>query len=1374
MTHLRSPRKRQTLAFLAMVAAIWAIPSIGRSTASERVHLVSSSDSRIVFEIDLSAYSLTPSVNLPGTERLEVEEMGSLSPPGAPRVPGRIYLVGIPPAGSPTVSWSVIRSEPLGSHRLEPVPFGMVKTDEEGVRYTDEEYRIDERVYKQGSAEIGVSADNPAHIRHQRILPVRVIPVTYDPVTGETLLATRIRIDVSLRAEPSRTPSGTARPLEPANDAQIWTRVYDRLLVNPAESAKWRVRKSGRTSEMSRASRVMETLSGPMVKLMVRGTGLHRVRASTVIAKGFPSGTPVTDLHVFKRVYDSGTLSENVVDVPLRVVEDGAGAPGEFDGSDWIIFYGMSLREDQYQDDPLEKFSAWNAYWLGPTSGPQIARVAVAPGFVSADTASATFPVTAYFEEDNSLFEGPPPGEKEFYYYNRGPDFAEVTASATFATPSIDPTGSFLLKARILGGRRNGTRTLKLSIRNSKGTTNLTDAVVTDKAELLYTSQTLSASVIDDGANTFRIDKSTDRAVLEALLDWLTVEYRARFRAKGNVLEFNSASLAGDTSLTVTGLGRNDVRLFDVTDPSSPREYTLTPGHFTDTGNGLAVSFREDIASQKKYILTPLDGIHELGAADVAADNPSHMIGSSAESGVDILVVSHADFLGEMDRWVRYRRAQGYRVLMADADDVYDEFNGGVANPRAIKKFITHFFETGGASFVLLVGDASADNRHVHVESGENFVPTESYAEYVFSPPFDEDEIVTTDKWYVMLDSDFIESEPPGTDYYSDLMIGRLPVGSVTQIHEVLDKIFVYESPKADDFWRRRMIRIADNQFSGSPACFQPSEIGFKLAEESFAQTAERTIPGGFDIVRFYLTNYLQGVEPPSGCVSLFMLMQETDSRATPALIRELNDGASLVSFQAHMNEYQICHEALFSSSPVLRVADNTRLTNTERPWVAFGFGCHMNNYARSRESVYSTNAPDGDVLGELILLQNAGSVSTYASSGFEYLTPNRNLTTITGEAFFEDVPTDTMIASNKAQARWILGELLLISETFNLNRFGDFDSGDGAVGQTKRFHLLGDPVLRIDAGPPRFDVTVNGEPFVSGGNIGSSGGSDVVDVRAVIIDEVAIEKLGLEIAGEDSSGILTVTPLTDETLNAARKYEVRFRHHIEAKKYDIVLRAYQAEDTTAGTYHVAAEFLFKVDATVDLRVDGRPVVDGDLVPPEADYVFTARLPIAVEGSLIRVDVDSEMVVPVDARHPSAEDSTTWIVSFHQALDDGTHEVVLHVDRFEFVFNLIVGSRAGLFDLIPYPNPFQDDVYFVFTNDVGISKGSIDVFTVSGKKVAHLEIPPQSRAPGQNAVRWDGRTFNGDEVANGVYLFVASVEQHGEKSTQRGKLVRAK
>jgi hypothetical protein len=48
-------------------------------------------------------------------------------------------------------------------------------------------------------------------------------------------------------------------------------------------------------------------------------------------------------------------------------------------------------------------------------------------------------------------------------------------------------------------------------------------------------------------------------------------------------------------------------------------------------------------------------------------------------------------------------------ALLADVEDVFDEFNGGVFHARAIQRFARHFFENGDASALVLVGDASED-----------------------------------------------------------------------------------------------------------------------------------------------------------------------------------------------------------------------------------------------------------------------------------------------------------------------------------------------------------------------------------------------------------------------------------------------------------------------------------------------------------------------------------------------------------------------------------------------------------------------------------------------------------------------------------------
>jgi hypothetical protein len=1364
-----SPKRVLVLA----AAAVIGFSPIRAGAASGHVRVVTSAEDRVVFEIDVSGYRIAPSKRLEGSDKLTIDGFGAFAEPGRPSVPGRIFLVGVPPAGEPVASWSVVRSEGLGSHRLEPVAFPVVLKDESGEPFATEEYRIDPAVYETESTTIAVTADPVGRLRRQRVLPLRVVPVSYDPSTGETVIATLIRVEVSfgVRRAPARSGGGD-NPI-PVRDAPVWERLYDRVLVNPAQAAKWRVRDLSGLRVQPISGALSEALSGPLVKLLVRENGLHRVSAATAIGKGFPSGTPVSALKVFKRTYDPDTFSEGAVDVAFRVIEDPAGTPGVFDANDWIVFYGKRLGDDELQEDPLEKFSRSNVYWLGTSGGVQMSSVGIAPGFVSADTATAGFPVNARFEQDNFFCETTPPGEKEFYYYNNW--YLSSGYATTFTAPSIDPTGTFVLKARLLGGTRSlDNRIVKLSIVNSKGTSTLNDAAVPSKNVLLYTSQTLSGSVIDAGNNTFRIDKTADRDVLEALLDWYTIEYRARYKANGNVLEFNSASLSGDTTIAVTGLTRTDVMLFDVTDPYNTRQYTLTPAHFTPTGGGQALAFREGFASRKNYILTPLDAIGQIGSADVESDEPSALIGNPAEGGVDILVVCHADFLGEMDRWVRYRKAQGYRVLMANPEDIFDEFSGGVANPRGIKRFIRHFFETGGASFVVLVGDACEDAKGVNQNAGKNFVPTESFSEYV-GAPFD-DEVVTTDNWYVVLDRDFINngSSLPA-DYFPDLLIGRFPVGTVGELRYELDKVFKFESPKGDDFWRKRMIRVADNAFSGvGRLCYVGAELGFQSAEENAALKTEAAIPGGFDVVRFYLSDYLAdpalyqgGCENPPG-----ILTQTTRAQVTPALLGELNAGASIVSFQAHMNRYQICHEELFTTSDAYG-NDVARLTNVDRPWVMFGFGCHLSDYALFDEKAhYVTNPPTGDSFSELLLNQRSGAVSTFASAGFEYLSPNADFTSVITDAFFDAVPTDTMIASDKAQARWILGELMGLAEIENLIR-NPYGSGEGAIGQFKRYLILGDPVLRIDAGPPRFQVTVNGAPFTSG-ELVAPDENNTIRVSATVTDEVAIEKLSLEIDGADSTGILTVTPLEDQGLSASRQYEVSFTHRIEPKRYDIVLRAYQAADTTAGVFHIAAEFVFKVQALAELSVNGRPVFDGDLVPPQGEYEFKIALPIFVDQSKIHVEADDEIVTPLAFAHPTPEDTLTWLVRFDRTLSDGPHRLVLFVAETEFPFSIVVGSHAGLRDLIAFPNPFEDEVDFVFTNEVAITDGSIDIFTVSGKKVAHIVVPPGARAPGQNAVRWNGRTFNGDEVANGVYLFVASVEQNGRKTLQRGKLVHAK
>jgi hypothetical protein len=1162
-------------------------------------------------------------------------------------------------------------------------------------------------------------------------------------------------------------------------ESQTWERIYSNALINSDQAVKWRVKRrdSGYGDSPSLAPGTA-TITGPLVKLNLQDTGMYKVSAATVTAVGFPLNEPISNLKLFQRRYDDDLLQERIIDVPFAVHEDAGGVAGVFDASDYVMFYGQGLREDVEQGDLIRKFSDHNCYWLGTGSGTVISEQPLQQGYVSADTATASFDVETRYEEDNWFIEFTPPDYGGFY---DGPlrvdnygfnDHRAPSLTIPFEVHALKPGTSLQIKAELLGATTDmPNREVDFAISNSLGSVILNSALVPNTNRVIYTSQPVADTDLMEGENSLLVTESQGRSILNVYLMWVTASYEMLYRAREDMLAFHTASLAGDTSISVTGLTRKDLYLFDVTDPAAPILKTVTDDLFTDTGNGYAFSFRETIISQKHFVITPLDGMSEISAADVSQGKANTLIGHTLENGVDVLMVCHPSYLDEMQPWVDYRRAQGYRLIAADVKDIYDEFNNGVPNPRGIKRFIEHFFERGNASFVVLVGDASEDNKNVHPESPPNFIPTESFSEHV-GGDFD-DEVVTSDKWYVLMDNDFIPGEG---DHLPDLIIGRLPAGSGLEMQIMLNKIFAYENPTASDFWRLRMILVADDAWSnaGLELCYKSGENGFENGMEESAQIIESSPCGGYDLVRFYISEDTYEVHPPVGfCVNSTNTIWAVRTGTTLDFLEELSAGASLVSIQAHMNRHQITHEWLMTSAKVTPIGgsngrDHAKIDNSGKPFVIFGLGCHFSDYALHKEKStlnQANNDANGDCLAELLLLQNnKAAVATYGSSGFEYLTPNRNFNNIIFNTYFSSPPQDTMVASGRSQVRWIFGEVMTLSEL----RYG-------SSGPIKRYHILGDPLLRIDAGPPRFNVTVNGDAAQTGQVIFSAGGSDTVTVEADICDEVAIDSLMLEIDGEDVTGSMEITRLLDETLTASRSYHVAFKHKLDPRTYEIILRAFQSPDTTGDSYSMTAEFVLRVEMDAVLKVNGREIASGDPVPASADYQLELGFPVLIDPARIAVEIDEVPVQGALFEHPTPQDTTTWLVNFQAELSDGQHALRVLVDGGLMVeYALVVSSALGLQHVINYPNPFSDNTQFVFTNEVEISDGTIEIFTTSGRKVARLKIPPDARLPGQNSVLWDGRDFAHDEVANGVYLYIVTVEQKGKRSTIRGKMSRIK
>ena len=138
------------------------------------------------------------------------------------------------------------------------------------------------------------------------------------------------------------------------------------------------------------------------------------------------------------------------------------------------------------------------------------------------------------------------------------------------------------------------------------------------------------------------------------------------------------------------------------------------------------------------------------------------------------------------------QQAEGYRVVLVDIEDVYDEYSFGHTDPWAIRNFLRDASERWQREprFVLLVGDASLDPRNYLGFGNFDFVPTRILATQYLE--------AATDEWFVDFDEDGI----------GEMAVGRLPVRSRDQARQLVAKIVAYRQSDAGRL--RQALLVAD------------------------------------------------------------------------------------------------------------------------------------------------------------------------------------------------------------------------------------------------------------------------------------------------------------------------------------------------------------------------------------------------------------------------------------------------------------------------------------------------------------------------------------------------------------------------------------
>ncbi len=232
------------------------------------------------------------------------------------------------------------------------------------------------------------------------------------------------------------------------------------------------------------------------------------------------------------------------------------------------------------------------------------------------------------------------------------------------------------------------------------------------------------------------------------------------------------------------------------------------------------------------------------------------------------------------------------------------------------------------------------------------------------------------------------------------------------------------------------------------------------------------------------------------------------------------------------------------------------------------------------------------------------------------------------------------------------------------------------------------------------------------------------------------------------------------------------------------------ADNNTARILILITSVQEPLSASVRFFADGVPLMDGDFVARTPDvFVQLAKVSGIRQGQeRLNMFVDNVLVAPATEAASQAallQEAAADGIPFRPELADGMHELMVRlyrwnggsgVDSIEQRLTVHVESETRILNVFNFPNPFSSSTEFTFvlTGARPPDELTIRIFTVAGRRVHDMRFAGSQLQVGFNRIGWDGRDADGDELANGLYLYQITATGEGGGASVIEKLVRAR
>lgn len=504
------------------------------------------------------------------------------------------------------------------------------------------------------------------------------------------------------------------------------------------------------------------------IKIGVAADGLYRVTVTELVAAGLDAATDLQS---------------------LRLYADGMEEPLAIDG-DAILFYGRAL------DTPS---TATRIYWLTASEGAGM-RMATPQPADAPISGLRSFMATA--ERRDKLF---------FVTFLRNAD-GDSFLGPVVSTDSSMPTTQALQLLHIDRAATDATLTVELqgatdvdSSPDHRVAVSLNGQHVGDMAfsgmDRPLAHFDIPAKLLTEGDNTLSFVALNGDTDIDFVVS-VGITYAHTFDADNDQL---LAVVDGGAETSIAGFSANDVQIVDITDEQAP--IRITPLR-VDAG---AVTFTAPGNGPRTILAIASPILDHSGS--IVRNEPASL---HAAAGADVVIISNPSFVGALAPLVQLRQSQGLSTMVVKTDDVYDEYNYGAKDPEAIRSFLRDAMGwQKPPRYVLLVGDASFDERNYLGLGDFDFVPTKLVVADLLE--------TASDTWFTDLDGDGA----------ADIPIGRLSARTLDDVATEVGKIVAYETSSTPP--SRKIMAVSDAD----------PNIDFHANSLSL----EKSVPTGFDVV---------------------------------------------------------------------------------------------------------------------------------------------------------------------------------------------------------------------------------------------------------------------------------------------------------------------------------------------------------------------------------------------------------------------------------------------------------------------------------------------------------------------------------------------